>query len=254
MSYCKICGKYVKDYPSYRRTYCSQDCYYRDKEKIKGRSEKKKNGEIVSCDMCGREVYKSNTFLKKYKNHFCCKGCANEYQKRNKVKLFCDFCGKEFHKSKSLVNDTYNFCSIVCRDKHPFFKNNLVVMNNNQSKKKGLNKLEERGRSIIEELGIKKYKEQYVINNKFNVDVYIPEFNLVIEWWGDYWHGNKKNKEGELDDRQSKRVRLDNEEKKYLEKCGINFLSFWEHEVYKNSELVKKKIKGKISDIKKETI
>ena len=71
----------------------------------------------------------------------------------------------------------------------------------------------------------------------------MPKYNLIIEWWGDYWHGHKdKLKNGVPDSRQKKRMALDISQKKYLLKCGYKLLTFWEHDVIGNKIKVKNKI------------
>ena len=63
------------------------------------------------------------------------------------------------------------------------------------------------------------YEEQYLINNKFIVDAYIPGRNLVIEVDGDYWHSLEKT------------VKKDKAENAYLSKCGFNLLRLPEHTI-----------------------
>lgn len=63
------------------------------------------------------------------------------------------------------------------------------------------------------------YEEQYVINNKFIVDFYLPKYNAVIECDGDYWHNLPDTK------------KRDKAKNAYLTKCGFNLFRFWEHEI-----------------------
>lgn len=44
--------------------------------------------------------------------------------------------------------------------------------------------------NILESINIK-YEIEKNINGKF-VDYYLPDYNIVIEYYGDYWHGNPK--------------------------------------------------------------
>ena len=94
---------------------------------------------------------------------------------------------------------------------------------------------------------IDNFEEQYLINNKITVDVYIPDHNLIIQWWGDYWHCNPifiKNREP--NNTQKKRMISDKSQHNYLIKCGYKILYFWENEVYKNADIVLEKIKSEL--------
>jgi len=66
------------------------------------------------------------------------------------------------------------------------------------------------------------FKKQYLINNKFLVDVYIPNLNLIIEADGDYWHSLERVK------------KKDKAENAYLKKCGFRLLRFSEKEINHN--------------------
>lgn len=113
-------------------------------------------------------------------------------------------------------------------------------MNLKQNKNKEPTKLEKKGKELLSKLTFD-FIEQHLINDRICVDVYIPKSNLIIEWWGDYWHGfNTTNPEK----RQKRRMNLDISQRKYLEKCGYKFLSFWEHEVYKEPDMVMNEIKN----------
>lgn len=66
------------------------------------------------------------------------------------------------------------------------------------------------------------FERQKLINNKFLVDAYIPQLNLVIECDGDYWHSL---------DNVKKRDKAKNA---YLTKCGFNLLRLTETEINNN--------------------
>ena len=89
---------------------------------------------------------------------------------------------------------------------------------------------------------------EYLID-KFFVDVFLKDFNLVIEIYGDYWHANPlKYKEDDI---------LSFPEKQYLAKeiwnrdferintiknKGYSVLIFWENDINKNLDKVKNEI------------
>jgi len=91
----------------------------------------------------------------------------------------------------------------------------------------------------------KKMEELLVKNNiifikqhpidKFIVDFYIPEKNLVIECLGDYWHSNPlKYSDKKLSIAQEANVDRDQRKIKLLDEQQINYLFFWEYDINKN--------------------
>jgi len=101
---------------------------------------------------------------------------------------------------------------------------------------------------ILNQLDGIEFEEQVLINNKICVDILIKNFNLVVEWWGEYWHGHpSKLKDKQPDKRQKRRMALDKSQRKYLEKCGSTVVSFWESTVKQNLESVAKDIKKLLS-------
>lgn len=83
--------------------------------------------------------------------------------------------------------------------------------------------------------------------DKFRVDFYIPQNNLVIECDGDYWHANpiKYNKTN-LDNIQLKNIDRDYRKEKMLNDYKINFIRFWEFDINNNFEKVKNTIWEKL--------
>jgi len=238
---CPTCGKnfWAKGNPLKRNFYCSKKCS----------GAARKSGEIVTCMYCGKKVYKEKCRIDKAANLFCTLLCANKYQGRNKVKFNCKTCGKSFRLSLSVVEQrTPLYCSILCRNNdEEWIKKASINSNIAQYKKKGLNKLEKTGNDILKELNIEFYN-QFSIEDKFLVDVFIPKKNIVIQWDGDYWHGHKsKLRCGKPDYRQKKRMDLDKSQDAYMKKCGYLVLRFWEYEVYNNKEKVKESIKENFS-------
>jgi len=63
------------------------------------------------------------------------------------------------------------------------------------------------------------FKRQTLINNKFLVDAYVPNLNLVIEADGDYWHSLERV------------IKKDRAENAYLARCGYNMVRLSETEI-----------------------
>ena len=91
----------------------------------------------------------------------------------------------------------------------------------------------------IKPLGIE-YDTQYYISDLHHYcDVYIPSKNTIIEFQGDYWHGNpKKYKKEELTEYQLKKVRKDDDLKMYCKENDINLIEIWESDFNKDKESV----------------
>jgi len=240
---CIACGKSHTARMPEGRKYCSSECRYN------GPRPSRRTGMTVNCGNCGVEVYKNAAQLEKTSNNFCSIGCANKFQSKNKLKFVCKTCNVDFYWSKSRIqehNPTY--CTVECRNNDPeWIRNACVVGNLAQMSKKGPNKLELLGRTIIKECDID-FMEQVVIADKFVVDVFIPYHNIIIQWDGDYWHGHpSKLKNGVPDTRQKKRMNLDKSQDAYMKKCGYRVLRFWEHEVIsdvsKNTNNIKNTIR-----------
>ena len=146
------------------------------------------------CFNCGEDVYKRLSEINSGKKLFCGIECANKFQKCVKIKFTCELCNNEFEKYPSeikiakLLGKKIRFCSTECRDNDPRRFERLIKMNLKQNKNKEPTKLEKKGKELLSKLTFD-FIEQHLINDRICVDVYIPKSNLIIEWWGDYWHG-----------------------------------------------------------------
>jgi very-short-patch-repair endonuclease len=107
------------------------------------------------------------------------------------------------------------------------------------------NKVEEAGYSLLDRMGLL-YFNQYLIANKFCVDAFFYSESLIVQFDGDYWHGNP-DKFPVLDERQKKRSRLDKSQDAYMDKCGYRVLRIWETDIKKHPEEVKARILAALS-------
>lgn len=64
-----------------------------------------------------------------------------------------------------------------------------------------------------------KYDEQYNLGDKFRLDFLLPEYGIVIECDGDYWHN--------LPEVKSR----DSRKNAYIKACGYSLYRFWESEI-----------------------
>lgn len=217
------------------RKYCSLGCFRTGPRILL------KKGEYRKCIICSREIYVIKARLDS--NNFCSKPCHDVYQSK-KISIKCIICDKDFLLSPSTVKRGVRYCGISCRNKCEKWKRNSVIQANIvQCRKIGLNKLELLGQSIIKSLNLP-YEEQFLLEDRFLVDIFIPSLKVVIQWDGDYWHGYRKIGDlNPLTDRQRKRSNLDKSQDKYLSNREYKILRFWEHDVKNDRENVLKSIK-----------
>ena len=238
---CKGCGKYITKRMPKRKKYCSHVCY-----KTSPRQHRR-TGKIMSCGQCGKDIYITKSRIVKNKKYFCSIEHQIKWQRRDKIDYTCKICGTNFRWSPSRPkNNNPKYCSLDCRDKDPERIIMLREMNRKQQHTK-INKLEKFAYSILDKIDIE-YKPQWMIANKFCVDAFVPSYNLIIQFDGDYWHG-KPEKYQELDHRQQKRILIDRSQEKYFDKCGYTWVRFWESDIRKRPEWFKSQLQHLIQSL-----
>lgn len=91
----------------------------------------------------------------------------------------------------------------------------------------------------IKPFGIE-YDTQYYLKDICHYcDVYIPSKNTIVEFQGDYWHGNpKKYKKEELTEYQLEKVKKDEILRKYCKDNGFRLIEVWESDFNKDKESI----------------
>ena len=85
----------------------------------------------------------------------------------------------------------------------------------------------------LEKLGISHIHQLPVKDGKFILDFYLPEYKLVVECNGDYWH------------QLPERIKRDKDLEEYVLSTGREIVFIWEHEINANSEkALHKALKG----------
>lgn len=180
------------------------------------------------------------------------KGIATTPRKGNSKK--CLFCSKLFYASSSL-GKTKNYCNKSCKDFHYSTRfsgenNPFYGKHHSEETKEKLRKSSSKFRSMIPVLPTKpertihneliklnvSYETEFLINDKFCVDVYCKDYNLIIYIDGCYWHACEKHCP------KAKKPRSDAARIPYLTKCGYNVEIIWEHDINHNLEEVIKNI------------
>jgi very-short-patch-repair endonuclease len=226
---CVSCGKQVTDHMRSNQRYCSLECY-RNAPKPQ-----RKRGVERPCAVCNAPVYVTGKRIEQTEV-FCGKAHANEWQSKNKTSHICKMCGGTFQWSPSRQK-AYNitYCSLECRDADPDRYTRLIEMNAMQQRR-FQSSIERIGYAVLDALGVA-YDPQFVIGGKFCVDAFIPSHGIVVQFDGDYWHGNPE-KFPKPDARQQKRMRLDVSQDAYMVACGYRVLRFWGSDLQHNLDAV----------------
>ena len=228
---CVVCGKEWQPYfGKSDQLCCSEECKYLYR----------RTGETVPCTICGKDVYLPKNRLEKGTQYFfCSKEHANEWTRRNQKKYSCKICGKEFHRSASRHKwATITYCSRTCCNADPETYAKLIDINAKQQQMKP-NHVERTGYKLLEELGVE-FLPQHTIG-RFCVDAFLPSLGVVVQFDGDYWHGNPAFYPT-LSPRQRKRVNLDRAHDAYMEVCGYPVIRIWASNLEKHLDIVKTRL------------
>jgi very-short-patch-repair endonuclease len=233
---CAVCGKVFKprmgraDQPC-----CSRECGARFR----------RTGKSVRCKACGSPFYVRAGQIGSA--GFCSKGCHTRWQGRNKTVHTCKSCGKEFRWSPSRSKAyPIRYCSLPCRNTDPDYRARLIALNARQQRGR-TTRLEVAGYAMLDEIGVP-YERQHTIAGKFCVDAFVPSVGLVVQFDGDYWHGNPT-RFPVPDTRQRKRMHLDKSQDAYLSKCGYRVVRVWESDVQADPMGVKSRLRRLASPI-----
>lgn len=104
--------------------------------------------------------------------------------------------------------------------------------------KYGTSKLEKKfAKEFLEKLGVK-YEEQFEAKDiKRFYDFYLPDYRVLIECDGDYYHGYGKVHE-EKSPMQKKNARVDEIKNEWAALHGIPLIRIWEHDINENPQKV----------------
>lgn len=80
------------------------------------------------------------------------------------------------------------------------------------------------------------YDDQYNLGDKFRLDFFLPEYGIVIECDGDYWH------------RLPQVVARDKRKNSYIKACGFSLYRFWESEINADVEACIDVVLAEIND------
>jgi G:T-mismatch repair DNA endonuclease (very short patch repair protein) len=173
---------------------------------------------------------------------------------RNGVNKKCIVCCNEFY-VHPYKKDISLYCGKVCQNEdymkrfsgenNPFFGKHLTeetkdLIRAATAKYRSLapilpTKPEKAIHTELTKLGVK-FDAEHLINGKFCVDVFVPDYNLIIYIDGCYWHACH------IHCPNAKKPSYDNARIPYLTKCGYNVEIIWEHDIEKQLDEVIKNI------------
>lgn len=210
-----------------------------------------------TCDWCGKIFVSRRT----RKIRFCSLACTNAWQetpqardagrirtieKRGSGKVvYCITCGKPFYApGYRLKRGTPKYCCHAHRN-YPADMNGINRVLRFPTRK-GLNSLELAGHAILEKLGLP-YAEQQIVGGKFVVDALIPDCRIIVQWDGDFWHGNPA-VYSTLSPIQAVNARRDKQCDAYVKACGYTVLRFWESAVHPDPDLVLARLRAALAN------
>lgn len=94
------------------------------------------------------------------------------------------------------------------------------------------------------------FTPQYSIDGKFVCDFALPEFKIIIECDGDYWHANPEIYDTtKLTKTQSRKVETDKYKDKYLQEKGWTVLRFFESKIKRSASECIDKVQEEIKKV-----
>jgi hypothetical protein len=186
----------------------------KEKNRLAALSENcKLHGEYI-CNRCNK-IYDTNTSLRAHKA-----SCGHQ-----KEKSICEICNIEFN-SKTGLNIHNNSMHIKTDDE----KNIMSSKMRDAKLKLGsrIRKTSIQEDKFYEELILlfNEVQRNFKIVNFYHVyDFFIPSHNLIIEFDGDFWHGNSE--KFLLSSRMKKQYHLDENSFEYAKNNNYNILRIW---------------------------
>lgn len=109
----------------------------------------------------------------------------------------------------------------------------------------GTSKLEEKFASeFLDKLGVEYIYQYKAVSIGRYFDFFLPEYRLMIEIQGSYWHGDPRlYEEKDLNKTQKWDKKVDEIKKKWCSRNGIPLIYVWEMDINKNPKMVMEYLK-----------
>lgn len=223
---CDYCGKEFQRYAEQVRRrkkigvknfYCSKECQNKGHaERMKGKGNPNYGGKFHGIPPSEWDADKRKKAIEKMKKTFKEKGIVagenNPRWRGGRKKVTCIICGNEYYVQphvydKIQAGERKPCCGLDCARIYGLTQ---VKTSRTDIEIKVAEELEKRGIKFI---------EQYNLGNKFALDFFLPDYNIVIECDGDYWH--------KLPDV----AKRDKSKNAYIKACGYTLYRFWGSEI-----------------------
>lgn len=224
----------------------------------------------VCCKECGKEMIVRPSQYKKQKYFHCDEHINHRPSGKdspfyNRIDVQCTNCGKLYsvvpydHKKTNRFGDNHNFCCQKCYweyrskyyvdDKHSMFGTHQSEENKQRQSElitkmiadgimpQTMTKPHKKINDLLASYNIdfeNEYPEKY-----HSIDIYLSEYNLMIEIMGNYWHAHPlKYNINKLTDQQKKSIKQDKSKHTYVKKYeSIEILYLWEKDINENIDL-----------------
>jgi G:T-mismatch repair DNA endonuclease (very short patch repair protein) len=223
--YCKECSKELIVRPSQYKKQKYFHCDEHIKHKPSGKDSPFYKQIEIQCTNCGNLYsvipYDYNKINKFGDNHnFCCQQCYWEYR----AKYYVDDKHPMFGTHQSQENRDKQ-SQLVTR----MISNGLMPQTMTKPHKK-INDLLELHKVCFENEHLAKYH---------SIDVFLSEYNLMIEIMGNYWHAHPlKYNINKLTKQQKKSIKQDKSKHTYIKKYeDVEILYLWEKDINENIDL-----------------
>jgi G:T-mismatch repair DNA endonuclease (very short patch repair protein) len=223
--YCKECGLEVIVRPSQYKKQKQFLCDTHIKHRHSGKDSPFYNRIDVNCTNCNRpysvipyDYNKTNRFGDSH--NFCCQKCYWEYR------------------SRYYVNEKHSMFGTHQSDENKSNQRDLALrMIANGELPQTMTKPHKKINDLLLSNNIKVENEH--LEKYHSVDVYLPEYNLMIEIMGDYWHAHPtKYDANNLTKQQKKSIKQDRSKHSYVKKYkNVEILYLWEQDIKKNIDL-----------------
>lgn len=199
----------------------------------------------VVCETCG-ENFKVNPAKFRKQNHFLCSRACYATHRSNTYlgdKIYnyqnfvvpCATCQKDIKKKKFELKHQKNFfCSPECYYRHRSENYSEYIthtLNNTRSE-------------TLPEMKVRKYLDdnrilyvqECLIEKVYYADFYLPEYDVILEVYGDYWHVNpeiygKEPGKRSISDLQYSFIKRDKKRNGHLRHLGYDLFFIWEKQI-----------------------
>lgn len=260
---CDNCGVgYTRKYgvaTRYKNQFCNSQCGSKYNGKILKSKRIRKE-----CEWCSIEYYipKNLDGI----SRFCGKDCMDKWRAEafkgsgsskyvERIEVNCDWCKKSLLRTPYLLSTReFNFCDKECKDNYHreiYVKteNHIqmlreITLNNIKEGKYKCTDTEphRKTQEILNNLNINFSNERIIGDYAF--DIYLEEFNIIIEVNGGYWHCDSRLYNKIAYEVQLNRIIQDKKKRTFINTQGIPVLYLWELDINNNPLLCEKLIKN----------